>query len=225
MLFARLLKNNNYLLWASPGQRPDVGSNDTLYAFECDELSNPDACFPTASRQYCISFDISHLPLTGQPPRDLSNAHSHLSSASPAPQPNGVRQHCGSSPLCSVALRRCSQGGHGVGAAIVHAKEIDDSAGVSASAVGEELAETLSRRAASGSIPLPAALVDETTFCLEPFKIVAYMGENWVKDAMLNANPHADSLQVAAPLCSPPATRPPLARGARGLCEEEPWPV
>ena len=36
-----------------------------LYAFECDELKNPDANFPGSFRQYCVTMDLEHLPLTG----------------------------------------------------------------------------------------------------------------------------------------------------------------
>ncbi|MGB1596258.1 MAG: DUF1744 domain-containing protein, partial [Promethearchaeia archaeon] len=131
VLLGRLLKNNNYVLWGSPGRRPDVGTADQLLAFECDELHNPDINCPGAYKSYCVSMDIQALPVT----------------------------------------------------AIIHAKDIDDITPVSAAAGPDAFQEKVALQVAAGTIPLAAALVDEMTFCLDPFKIMAYMAENWVRDA------------------------------------------
>ena len=144
VLLGRLLKNNNYVLWGSPGRRPDVGTADQLLAFECDELHNPDINCPGAYKSYCVSMDIQALPVT----------------------------------------------------AIIHAKDIDDITPVSAAAGPDAFQEKVALQVAAGTIPLAAALVDEMTFCLDPFKIMAYMAENWVRDAQKRRCPYADSLQM-----------------------------
>jgi len=127
----RLLKNNNYVLWGSPGRRSDMGTTDQVLAFECDELQNPDINYPGSYKTYCVTMQMNTFPVT----------------------------------------------------AIVHAKDIDD---VSVTGSGpDEFTEEVSRKMASGVIPLASTLVDETTFCLEPFKILAYMAGNWVRDAQV----------------------------------------
>jgi DNA polymerase epsilon subunit 1 len=143
VLFGRMLKNHQYLLWASPSSQPDLGGHDPVFAFECDELTNPDLCTSSASRNVCVTFDINNLPLT----------------------------------------------------AIIHAKELEES--VSSVAGSEDtVAEIINQNVARGLIPLASTLVDETTFCADPFKIVAFMAENWANDAIKNSNPFADSLQM-----------------------------
>jgi DNA polymerase epsilon subunit 1 len=143
VLFGRMLKNHQYLLWASQSSQPDLGGHDPVFAFECDELTNPDLCTSSASRNVCVTFDINNLPLT----------------------------------------------------AIIHAKELEESV---ASVAGSEdtVAEIINQNVARGLIPLASTLVDETTFCADPFKIVAFMAENWANDAVKNSNPFADSLQM-----------------------------
>jgi len=80
--------------------------------------------------------------------------------------------------------------------AIIHSKDIDD---VQTSAPApDEFAEKISKQVASGAIPMSSTLVDETTFCLEPFKIMAYMAENWVRDAQKRRCVYADTLQMNA---------------------------
>jgi len=144
VLLGRLLKNNNYVLWGSPGRRPDMGTTDQVLAFECDELHNPDINYPAAYKSYCVSLQIQALPVT----------------------------------------------------AIIHSKDIDD---VQTSAPApDEFAEKISKQVASGAIPMSSTLVDETTFCLEPFKIMAYMAENWVRDAQKRRCVYADTLQMNA---------------------------
>ena len=64
VLFGRMLKNHQYLLWATPSSQPDLGGHDPVFAFECDDLTNPDICTSSASRNICVTFDISNLPLT-----------------------------------------------------------------------------------------------------------------------------------------------------------------
>ena len=145
VLFGRMLKNHQYLLWASPSSQPDLGGHDPVFAFECDELTNPDLCTSSANRNICITFDISNLPLT----------------------------------------------------AIVHAKELEDSTSASGSGdVMSVMSEIINQNVARGLIPMASTLVDETTFCSEPFKIVSFMAENWANDAVKNSNRFADSLQM-----------------------------
>ncbi len=127
----RLLKNNNYVLWGSPGRRSDMGTTDQVLAFECDELQNPDINYTGSYKTYCVTMQLQTFPVT----------------------------------------------------AVVHAKDIED---VSTAGSGQDdFTEELSRKIASGVIPLASTLVDETTFCLEPFKILAYMAGNWVRDAQV----------------------------------------
>ena len=142
LLLARLLKNNNYLLWGSPGRRPDMGTTDQLLAFECDELKNPEINYPASYKSYCVTLQINCLPVT----------------------------------------------------AIIHAKDIDDAR--AQPVAPDEFDEKISKQVASGIIPLASTLVDETTFCLEPFQILAYLVENWVRDAQKRHCVFADKLQL-----------------------------
>lgn len=143
LLLGRLLKNNNYLLWASPGRRPDMGTTDQVLAYECDELNNPEINYPSSYKSYCVTMQINALPVT----------------------------------------------------AIIHAKDIDDQS-LHSGAAPDEVSDRILKQVASGAIPLASSLVDETTFCLEPFKIMAYMAENWVRDAQKRCCMYADNLQM-----------------------------
>lgn len=64
VLFSRLLKNNNYVLWASQGSSPDVGTGDIIMPFETEESTNPDVNFPAGIRTACMSLGINNLALT-----------------------------------------------------------------------------------------------------------------------------------------------------------------
>jgi len=144
VLMGRVLQNNNHVLWASPGRRPDTGTTDQVLAFECDQLQNPDVNHPASYKSYCVTMQIQSLPVT----------------------------------------------------AVVHAKDIDDVSHTSSGT--DEFADMVSKQVASGVIPLAASLVDETTFCLEPFKILSHMVELWVNDAQRRGNIYADNLQVGS---------------------------
>ena len=143
VFYGRALQANNYVLWASPGQRPDTGGDDSLMAFECDEMKNPDANFPSASRHYCVSLDVINLPLS----------------------------------------------------AVVFAKELDEENAGGAGG-GDDASDAISRQVASGTIPLAAQLTDESTFCVEPFKIVNLMALSWIGEASKYGNKLADQLQM-----------------------------
>ena len=144
VLFGRLLKSHQYILWASPSAQPDVGGNEPVFAFDCEELLNPDICVPSASRHVCVSLEVNSLPLT----------------------------------------------------AIIHSRDIEDAFTSLAPTSSVVRLDLLNLNIAKGLIPLASTLVDETSFCLEPFKILTYLAENWANDALKNANTFADSLQM-----------------------------
>ena len=64
VLFSRLLKNNNYVSWASQGSAPDCGTGDVIMPYETEESTNPDVNFPAGTRTACMSLEINNLALT-----------------------------------------------------------------------------------------------------------------------------------------------------------------
>ncbi|CAM9091188.1 unnamed protein product, partial [Phaeothamnion confervicola] len=58
-IFARQLRHNRHVLWASPSARPDLGGAeaDENDAF-CEELLSPVICRPGAYRSICIELDV-----------------------------------------------------------------------------------------------------------------------------------------------------------------------
>jgi hypothetical protein len=61
VFFARHLKSNNHLLWASDSTRPDLGGHEEDENFYTDEHTNPEICFPGCVRSYCAELDLHGL--------------------------------------------------------------------------------------------------------------------------------------------------------------------
>lgn len=77
------------------GCRPDTGgSSDTIYAFECDEISNPDSSFPSSSRSSPppLPDPDSSFPSSSRPPDPDSSFPPRLP-VLPFPLPNPQTPH------------------------------------------------------------------------------------------------------------------------------------
>lgn len=61
VFFARHLKSNNHLLWASDSTRPDLGGLEEDENFYTDEHTNPEICFPGCVRSYCAELELHGL--------------------------------------------------------------------------------------------------------------------------------------------------------------------
>jgi len=164
--FARLLKHNRYLLWASESSKPDLGGceGDENDAWS-EEAVSPVMCFPGAYREICIEFDLHGLAV-----------NSIMASAE-------IEALEGSENLWSQEVRSFQQqeggggtggggegGGGGTGGGMFSSGTGTGGGGSSSSGGGGD-----------GS-------------CAAVFRLLKIQVGTWLKDVAISSNVHADAL-------------------------------